>query len=310
MSGNQRSGGEPNRLAQICAGLAIGEGLLFLCIIIFEGSESDRLCSIMALGLCFAVAVGVMAANLFGMLNKRIALRRAALKALGKQGIRKIRNDEGAKYAYKGIVKMFQGKYPDADDLLQKALSLSNMRQNQLFCIEWLIKLYEATENEANMLWCFRKAAEIAPDNPEVQSRLGHAYFVDGKLSNAEYCFEQALKYDPNHGYSYYSLARLYMVRGEDNKAIDTLNKLMKIQENHPLVYADLAVIYAMHKNEEKSCENYEKAVLCGYDDPERLSKRLTAIKQFNNAENASGEDLPREYYRHIVKDETDAGNV
>lgn len=312
MAVKQNNGGEKNRFTQIFAVIAIVEGVFFLCLLMSKGDASDRFCCITALGLSLAVAVGVAVANLFSMLNQRISLRRAALKALGKQGLRKMRNDDAAKYAYKGIVKLFQGKYPDADDLLQRALSLSNIRQNQMFCIEWLIKLYEATENDPRLLWCFRKAAEFAPDDPEVQSRLGHAYYADGKLSNAEYCFKQALEYDPNHGYSYYSLAKIYMVRGEDDKALETLQKLITIQENHPLVYAELAVWYAMHDDEEKCKENYEKAILCGYKDPEELSKRMTAIHTFNHAPDATVEDLPREYYKRCTLDEeeTDAGNV
>lgn len=277
------------------------------------------------LGLCGSAGekmngfiAGAVAINLFcaaaslilNLLKRPLALRRAALKALGKQGIRKVRHDEAAKYAYKGIVKLFQGKYPEADDMLQKALSLSNMRQNQMFCVEWLIKLYEATENDARLMWCFRKAAEFAPDDPEVQSRLGHAYFAEGRLDNAEYCFNQALEYDPNHGYSYYSLSKIYMVRGQDDRARETLEKLSKIQGNHPLVYAELAIWHAMHNNEQESREYYNKALLCGYREPEELSKRLTAIKMFNNADNASGEDLPRNYYRRIIKEDTNAGNV
>ena len=299
-----------NKLMPYFLALAIVEGLFFIIYLFFAGDESDRSGCIIGIGCALTVALATAVIFLFRMINERIALRRAALKALGKHGIRKIRSDEAAKYAYKGIVKLFQGKYPDADDLLQRALSISSVRQNQMFCVEWLIKLYEATENESRMLWCFRKAAEFAPDDPEVQSRLGHAYFADGKLSNAEYCFEQALKYDPNQGYSYYSLAKIYMVRGEEERALETLNKLTKIQENHPLVYAELATFYAMRNDEEKCRENYEKAILCGYKEPELLSARLTAIKQFNNAENATGEDLPHEYYRRIEKEDTDAGNV
>ena len=307
----KRSGGEKNILAQIFAGIAIAEGVFFLFYFMSTGDENDRFCIIMGLSVALAAALVSAVICGFRMLGQRLGLRRAALKALGKQGIRKIRNDEAAKYAYKGIVKLFQGNYPDADDLLQKALSLSTVRQNQMFCVEWLIKLYEATENDSRLLWCYRKAAEFAPDDPEVQSRLGHAYYADGKLTNAEYCFNQALEYDPNHGYSYYSLAKIHMVRGEDEKALQILQKLETIQENHPLVLAELATWYAMHGEEEKCREYYEKAMLCGYKDPEELSRRMTAIDKFNRAENATGDDLPWEYYKRVTleeeKEDTDA---
>ena len=211
-----------------------------------------------------------------------------------------------------------KGRYPEAEEKLMRALSISDNRQNQLFCVEWLIKLYEAQENEGQLMWALRKAAEIAPDNPDAQSRLGHAYYNEGKLSSAEYCFEQALRYDPNYGYSYYSLATIYTLRGEDERALETLKKLVTIQENHPLVYAELATWYAMHDDEKNAEEAYDKAILCGYKDPEELSKRMTALRMFNHAENATGNDLPQDYYRYIekeeteetVKEDTDAGNV
>ncbi len=315
MEKTKRSGNQ-NVSAQIFAALAVIEAASFLAYFFCAGSDSDRFCCVFAIGLSLAAAAGIAVCAGLKKCGQVLALRRAALKALGAKGIRKVRHDGAAKYAYKGIVKLFQGKFPDADDYLQKALSLATVRQNQMFCTEWLIKLYEATNNDARMLWCFRKASEFAPDDPEVQSRLGHAYYADGKLSNAEYCFEQALRYDPNHGYSYYSLAKIYMVRGEDERAVQTLEKLKTIQENHPLVYAELAVVYAMHDDEEKSRENYEKAILCGYKEPELLSKRMTAIRSFNHADGADGSNLPREYFRRIEKEEkkekedTDAGNV
>ena len=206
--------------------LAGCEFLLF--IILFLCDEKYNLMCMSGIILCGMTLVVVVLSMIFSLIKEKIDLRRAALKALGKHGLKVVASDESARVAYKGIVKLFQGNYPDAEELLMKSLSMASVRQNQLFCVEWLIKLYEETESEPRLLWAFRKAAEVAPDNPEIQSRLGHAYYADGKLENAEYCFEQALKYDPNHGYSYYSLSLIYMLRGEDDRALETLKKLEK----------------------------------------------------------------------------------
>lgn len=282
--------------------LAGCEFLLF--IILFLCDEKYNLMCMSGIILCGMTLVVVVLSMIFSLIKEKIDLRRAALKALGKHGLKVVASDESARVAYKGIVKLFQGNYPDAEELLMKSLSMASVRQNQLFCVEWLIKLYEETESEPRLLWAFRKAAEVAPDNPEIQSRLGHAYYADGKLENAEYCFEQALKYDPNHGYSYYSLSLIYMLRGEDDRALETLKKLEKIQEGHPLVQAELATWYAMHDDEKSAEEHYDKAILCGYKEPEQLSKRMTALRMFNHAEEADGEDLPENYYRRIEKEE------
>ncbi len=225
--------------------------------------------------------------------------KKAAVKALGKDGIRLLHKDDVAKTAYKGIYALFNGKLPEAEENLQQALARSDVRQNQLFCIEWLIRLYEATDDEAKLMWCYRKAAEYAPDNPEAQSRLGHAYFTQGQLDKATYCFEQALRYDPNHGYSYFSLAKIQMVRGEDDKAYETLQKLVKINDNHPLCHAELADWYAMQGDAQHAEEECRKAQLCGIQDPEDLNKRINAMLSFHKTD-YDEKNLPELFYRRI----------
>lgn len=239
--------------------------------------------------------------------NPYLGRKRAAKQALGKEGIRVLSSDKTAKTAYRGILALFSAKFPKAEELLHEALAMADVRQNQMFCIEWLIKLYETMENDGKLMWCFRKSVEYAPDNPEAQSRLGHAYFSAGKLDQAMYCFEQALRYDPNNGYSYFSMAKIQMLRGEDEKAFDTLQKLLKINENHPLVHAELADYYAMQGNAELAEEECKKSQLCGIQDPEDLSRRIKAILGFSNAE-YSEKDLPAMFYRRIEKPAENGG--
>ena len=279
-------------------GICLG---VVLCVT-FMPDDRDFLFSI---AIFFAAMVGVL--FIIYMLGKflipYINRRKAAIRALGKDGIKVLRHDKTAKLAYKGIYALLDGKYPEAESFLQEALAQADVRQNQMFCVEWLIKLYEAMENESKIRWCFRKAVEYSPDNPEAQSRLGHAYFSEGNLDKAEYCFEQALRYDPNNGYSYYSLVKIYLVRGEDEKAYETLEKLIKINENHPLAHSEFANYYAMQGNREKAEEECKKAQLCGFKEPDELNRRINAILSFNETE-FSGEDLPSLYYRKIAKNE------
>ena len=257
------------------------------------------------------VAVLALLANVF---SHRFAVRRAALKALGMQGGIAVRKDKVARIAYKGILCFMHDDYPKAEEYLMQAYSMSDVRNNQLFCIEWLLRLYESVQDTvtgeldtaSKIRWCMCRSAEIASDNPECQSRLGHAYYLEGKLTKAEYYFEQAIRFDPNHGYSYFSLAKIYVCRGEDERAVEILEKLLEIQENHPLVFSELAIIYAMHNDEVKSEEYYKKAIMCGFDRPQMLSDKLSAIKKFNNSKDADLGDLPKEYYRYIRKDDED----
>ncbi len=300
-----------NAVLNVFFGFCLGAGVLFF----FASGDSDTLfasedsaivfvitLALIVCGILFSLIATVLKVLVFPCL----ARRRAALRALGKEGIRIVHRDAVAKLAYKGIYALMKGDFPKSEDCLQRALAQSDIRQNQCFCVEWLIHLYETIDNESKLIWCYRKAAELAPDNPEAQSRLGHAYFSSGNLDKAEYCFEQALRYDANNGYSYFSLAKIYMVRGEDDKAFEALQKLKKVNEQHPLCHATFADYYAMKGDREKAEEECKKAELCGIHDPDLLNKRISAMLSFHDTE-FSGEDLPGLYYRRIEKrDETE----
>lgn len=283
-------------LAALVGGIGLG---ILLSVLFFP--EDKNLLWLMTLIYASMAGVFFITFLISKFLLPYINRRRAAVRALGKDGIRIMRHDETAKLAYKGIYKLLCGKFPEAESFLQEALAHSDIRQNQMFCIEWLIKLYETMENDSKMRWCFRKAVEYAPDNPEAQSRLGHAYFSEGSLDKAQYCFEQALRYDPNNGYAYYNLAKIFLVRGEDDKALETLEKLIKLNENHPLAHAEFANYYAMHGNREKAEEECKKAQLCGVKEPDELNRRINAMLSFNETQ-FSDEDLPPLYYRKIEK--------
>lgn len=284
--------------------------LLYLAFVVGLGITQQNLGAAITLAsMLAAVEIITMGGIVVGkLLGPHLACRRAAIKALGEHGLKKVMNDPAAKAAYQGVYAMMEEDFPKAEERLNLAMGLSgDVRQNQLFCIEWLIKLYEQINADEKLLWCYRKAVEFAPDNPDAQTRLGHAYYVDGRLDNALYCFEQALRYDPNNGYALYSTAKIQMIRGEDDKALETLNLLKKANESHPLVYEQLAIYYAMHGDSEKSMEAYQRAQLLGYREPEVLNQRITALLNFGKAENVTGEDLPSEYYRRIEKKETQA---
>lgn len=246
-----------------------------------------------------AVLITLIAVIWTDVVTPYLAKRKTALRALGKDGIKLVHKDDVAKLAYKGIYALINGKLAEAEEILQLALSRTDVRQNQMFCVEWLIRLYEAMDNDSKLMWCYRKAVEYAPDNAEAQSRLGHAYFTEGKLDQALYCFEQALRYDPNHGYSYFSIAKVQMLRGEDDKAFETLQKLVKINENHPLCHAVFADWYAMRGDAEKAEEECKKAQLCGIHEPEELNKRINAMLSFHKTD-YDGKNLPELFYRRI----------
>ncbi|MDE7361657.1 MAG: tetratricopeptide repeat protein [Oscillospiraceae bacterium] len=290
-----------NLLTATLSGFSLGAVIMLM--LLSDGGNEDTYMMIFAGGMTLAAAM------LFSMIRLVIeafilphnAKKKTAERALGKDGIQILRKDETARLAYKGIYALIDGKLAKSEEYLQQALSRSDLRQNQCFCVEWLIRVYDAMENDAQLMWCYRKAVEYSPDNAEAQSRLGHAYFADGQLDRAMYCFEQALRYDPNNGYSYFSIAKIQLIRGQDKSAFETLQKLVKINENHPLCHAELADYYAMQGDRKMAEEEVKKAQLCGIKEPEELNKRINAMLSFHETE-FSGGDLPTMFYRKIEK--------
>ncbi len=293
MGNNQRKNNF-NPVVTMAATLGLTGG--FLLSTILYPKEAMLLIIIAAIYLLASIFM-LIYLILYSFVLPRIARRKAALRALGKDGIKVLRTEKTARMAYKGIYYAMGGKLAKGEGFLRQALDMADVRQNRLFCIEWLIRIYEETENDSKLMWCMRKAVEYAPDNPDAQSRLGHAYYTEGKLDQAEYCFNQAIRYDPNNGYSYFSLAKIFLIRGQDEKAFETLSTLLKINESHPLAHAELAEYYAMQADKEKAEEECKKAQLCGIKEPEELNRRINAMLSFHCTD-YDGKDLPEAYYR------------
>ena len=88
---------------------------------------------------------------------------------------------------------------------------------------------------------------------------------------------------------------------------MQVFEELLKTHESHPLVYAEIALLHAMKGNDDLCRENYKKAIMCGYQNCDELSRRITAVYKFNQNELANEDDLPNEYYRRIEKEDKDA---
>lgn len=287
-------------IAMFFCGLAVGMVFIMTVSPKEDSATAYFICGLLYLaGAVVFLALFLISTFLMPVLNRR----KAAVMALGREGIRMVRTDATAKLAYRGIYALMSGKFAKAEGILQQALSKSDVRQNQMFCVEWLIRLYSAMENEPKLLWCYRKAVEFAPDNPDAQSRLGQEYLSKGRLDQAIYCFEQALRYDPNDGFSYYSLSVIYMIRGQDEKAFEVLQQLKKINEEHPLCHSQLASYYAIKGDAEMAETECRKAQLCGIKDPDEINRRINAMLSFHKVE-YGGDDLPSNYYRRIEKPE------
>lgn len=269
-------------------GLACTLGMLYSN----AANGADRVKLYLTVFVLTTALISVFSTQTVYLLQPYFAKRAAARRALGKHGIGKIMRDKTAHLAYKGIFALFNENTAKAEEYLNAAFSRADIRENRLFCIQWLLHVYEAREDDEKQLWCMRTAAELVPENPEVQAQLGRAYFVRGQLDKARYCFEQAIRYDPNNGYCYYSIARIHMLREEYGEAEQVLETLLKINENHPLVYAEFAELRAILGDRQGAEEYYQKALLCGYKEAKELNERIAQTLGFCGSEESDGEPV------------------
>jgi len=63
------------------------------------------------------------------------------------------------------------------------------------------------------------KAIKIAPLDPKIHERLGHAYMQDGQFEKAQVEFERDVEISPNSGAFHYMLAQAYRREGLNGKA-------------------------------------------------------------------------------------------
>lgn len=289
-------------------GLAVTLGMLYSNAA--EGEERIKL--YLALFVITTALITVFSTQAVYLMQPYFTRRAAARRALGKHSIAKIMRDKTARMAYKGILALFSENTAKAEEYLNAALNRADIRENQLFCVQWLLHVYEAREDDEKQLWCMRRAVELVPENPEVQAQLGRAYFVRGQLDKARYCFEQAIRYDPNNGYCYYSIARIHMLREEYAEAEQVLQTLLKINENHPLVYAEYSELRAIQGDRHGAEEYYRKALLCGFKEAKELNERITQTLEFGGliATEPDGQDIEDIDGKSETKSEGGADNA
>jgi tetratricopeptide (TPR) repeat protein len=95
-----------------------------------------------------------------------------------------------------------------------------------------------AARDFAGALEDLRKAAEMNPDLPEVNSYYGQALFSNGQTSESRPIFERELAHNPN---DFQSNVHLGLLRKQDQKYDDALKFLKRAQASRP---GDVAVRY------------------------------------------------------------------
>ena len=100
---------------------------------------------------------------------------------------------------------------PNADERLKKAIKHIDREQ------------FDRAISE------LRKAANLRPENADIQNYLGFAYRKSGKLEASGNHYAKALELDPDHKGALEYQGELFLMLGDKDAAADNLAKLDKI---------------------------------------------------------------------------------
>ena len=169
-------------------------------------------------------------------------------------------DDNSLRYYYAYALARYQHDFKSSTTQLETILAKDREHADSWFL------LAEIAENEGDYLEAkhyFEKVAQIEPDYPEVNYRLGLLtlqHFEGQQIMAAEY-FKYAVEQDKKNVNAHYILATLLHEQLDDpQKAIKHFKKTLKYQPDHPFANYDLALLY--HKLGERALAShyYERA--------------------------------------------------
>jgi tetratricopeptide (TPR) repeat protein len=90
-----------------------------------------------------------------------------------------------------------------------------------------------------------RRAQQLDPVSPFVNTWAGAAYFLAGRVGEGMASCQKALELDPSYSDASLILARTYVTQGKYPQAIAELQKSLTFNERQPIVLGALAHAYA-----------------------------------------------------------------
>lgn len=103
---------------------------------------------------------------------------------------------------------------------------------------DWLVKLgnlYYDGQQFPNAIQYYERALAIHPDNPDVRTDMGTAYWYTGNAEKALTAMETSLKYRPGHPQTLFNLGWVLWQGKQDPKgAIEAWQQLLKANPDYP----------------------------------------------------------------------------
>jgi tetratricopeptide (TPR) repeat protein len=136
------------------------------------------------------------------------------------------------------------GKYDKASQTLKKSLDLEpkpdlmvllgNVLFDQARALKTLGKQTEATPRYQQAIDYYEKYLEVNPNNADVRTDLGIAYFEKGDSDIAIANFNQVIAANPQHAKAWFNLGYVSDSSGKKAEAIKAWKQYLKIESSGP----------------------------------------------------------------------------
>jgi tetratricopeptide (TPR) repeat protein len=203
--------------------------------------------------------------------NRELLMQRASL--LGQEGHRDeavtqlqkmLTGNADDRDIYLSIAQIYsQAKlFPKAEEVIQKALALSNNPDDQEYARFLLGSIYERQKKYDLAEEQFRKVLAVDPLNDAAANYLGYMLADRGvRLDESVKYIKDALKIEPHNGAYLDSLGWAYHKMNRNDMAQEPLEKAIKLIPNDPTIREHLGYVYLALGEKAKALQEWEHAL-------------------------------------------------
>jgi len=180
--------------------------------------------------------------------------------------------------------------YPKAEEVIQKAIALSNSLDNQEYARFMLGSIYERQKKYDLAEEQFRKVLAVDPLNDAAANYLGYMLADRGvRLEESIKYIKDALKIEPSNGAYLDSLGWAYHKMNRNDMAQGPLEKAVKLIPNDPTIREHLGYVYLGLGEKAKALQEWERALKFSHKGPSsdfspqraaRLRKQVDHLKR------------------------------
>lgn len=141
---------------------------------------------------------------------------------------------------YLGVLYTLEGRFKEAIQTYQKALSVVEDKKEKAMIFEHLGLVY-FEDNQFNLaVESFEKAKELYPEQPTTYINLGAALIKLNRLKEAKQVLEMALKLDPNDALTHNNIGDILAQEGKIKEAIIEFEKAINLDPNLKIAQENL----------------------------------------------------------------------